>query len=120
MEDIKDQILNMAADFFGTFGQKEAFTLLLAVDREKVYNDFLKAEAGFNGYKLAILDKGIKNSPYQNQVENYPEYLTMLPSLAIYGAKNFPNIGDEVKKPFNLFPIFSQLKYNWKENKDIL
>ena len=94
MEDIKDQILNMAADFFGTFGQKEAFTLLLAVDREKVYNDFLKAEAGFNGYKLAILDKGIKNSPYQNQVENYPEYLTMLPSLAIYGAKNFPNIGE--------------------------
>ena len=94
MEDINDQILNMVADFFGTFGQKEAFTLLLAIDREKVYNDFLKAEAGFNSYKLAILDKGIKNSPYQNQVENYPEHLTMLPSLAIPGAKAFPHVGE--------------------------
>ncbi len=94
MEDINDQILNMVADFFGNFGQKEAFTLLLAMDREKVYNDFLKAEAGFNGYKLAILDKGIKNSPYQNQVENYPEHLTMLPSLAIPGAKAFPSVGE--------------------------
>ncbi|MEM1167871.1 MAG: hypothetical protein AAGJ08_01945 [Cyanobacteria bacterium P01_H01_bin.35] len=94
MEDINDQILNMVADFFGTFGQKEAFTLLLAMDREKVYNDFLKAEAGFNGYKLAILDKGIKNSPYQNQVENYPEHLKILPSLAIPGAKAFPHVGE--------------------------
>ncbi|MGK7921611.1 MAG: hypothetical protein AB4080_16565 [Trichodesmium sp.] len=94
MEDINDQILNMVADFFGNFGQKEAFTLLLAIDREKVYNDFLKAEAGFNGYKLAVLDKGVKNSPYQNQVENYPEHLTMLPSLAIPGAKGFPSVGE--------------------------
>ncbi|MGD1715724.1 hypothetical protein [Dapis sp. BLCC M172] len=94
MEDINDQILNMVADFFGNFGQKEALTLLLAMDREKVYNDFLKAEAGFNGYKLAILDKGIKNSPYQNQVENYPEHLKILPSLAIPGAKAFPHVGE--------------------------
>ncbi|MGD1808658.1 hypothetical protein ACP6PL_24920 [Dapis sp. BLCC M126] len=95
MEDINDQILNMVADFFGTFGQKETFTLLLAMDREKVYNDFLKAEAGFNANKLAILDKGIKNSPYQNQIENYPEHLKMLPSLAApEGAEIFPNVGE--------------------------
>lgn len=94
MENINVQILNMVAEFFNNFGQKEAFTLLLAMDREKIYNDFLKAEAGFNSYKLAILDKGIKNSPYQNQVENYPEYLTILPSLAIPGAKAFPNVGE--------------------------
>ncbi|MEB3340347.1 hypothetical protein [Okeania sp.] len=94
MEEINEQIISTVADFFGIFGQKEAFTLLLAINREKVYNDFLKAEAGFNSYKLAILDKGINNSPYQNQVENYPEHLKMLPSLAIPGAKSFPNIGE--------------------------
>lgn len=94
MEDINDNILNIVANFFGDFGQKEAFTLLLAMDREKVYDDFLKAEAGFNSYKLAFLDKGIKNSTYQNQVENYPEYLTMLPRLGIPGAKVFPNVGE--------------------------
>ena len=48
MEDINDQILNMVADFFGNFAQKEALTLLLAMNREKIYNDFLKAEAGFS------------------------------------------------------------------------
>ncbi|MGB3511959.1 MAG: hypothetical protein WBA93_22515 [Microcoleaceae cyanobacterium] len=94
MEEINNQILNMVADFFGIFGQKETFTQVLAINREKVYNDFLKAEAGFNSYKLAILDKGIKNSLYQNQLENYPEYLTILPSLAIPGAKAFPNVGE--------------------------
>ncbi|NEP07768.1 MAG: hypothetical protein F6K34_25065 [Okeania sp. SIO4D6] len=94
MEDINDKILNIVAEFFASFGQKEAFTLLLAIDREKVYNDFLKTEAGFNSYKLAFLDKGIKNSPYQNQVENYPEHLTRLPNLAIPGAKTFPNVGE--------------------------
>ncbi len=94
MEDINEQIINMVAEFFGIFGQKETFTLLLAMDREKIYNDFLKAEAGFNSDKLAILDKGIQNSPYQNQVENYPENLTILPSLAIPGAKAFPNVGE--------------------------
>lgn len=94
MEDINNQILNMVADFFGTFGQKEVFTQLLAINREKVYNDFLKAEAGFNSSKLAFLDKGIQNSPYQSQVENYPENLTILPSLEIQGAKSFPNVGE--------------------------
>ncbi|WP_205127486.1 MULTISPECIES: hypothetical protein [Okeania] len=94
MENINDKILNIVAEFFASFGQKEALTLLLAIDREKVYNDFLKAEAGFNSYKLAFLDKGIKNSPYQNQVENYPEHLTRLPNLAIPGAKTFPNVGE--------------------------
>ncbi|GGA06483.1 hypothetical protein [Okeania sp. KiyG1] len=94
MEDINDKILNIVTEFFGYFDQKEAFTLLLAIDREKVYNDFLKTEAGFNSYKLAFLDKGIKSSPYQNQVENYPEHLTMLPNLAIPGAKVFPNVGE--------------------------
>ncbi|MDY7004246.1 MAG: hypothetical protein SWX82_09905 [Cyanobacteriota bacterium] len=94
MEYINDNILNIVAEFFASFGQKEAFTLLLAIDREKVYKDFLKAEAGFNNYKLAFLDKGINNSPYQNQLENYPEHLTILPNLAIPGAKNFPNVGE--------------------------
>ncbi|NEQ37669.1 MAG: hypothetical protein F6K40_15915 [Okeania sp. SIO3I5] len=84
----------MLGDFCGIFGQKEVFTLLLAMNREKVYNDFLKAEAGFNSDKLAILDQGINNSPYQNQVENYPEYLKILPSLTIPGGKAFPDVGE--------------------------
>jgi len=103
MEDINDQMFNMLGDFFGIFGQKEVFTLLLARDRKKVYNDFLKAEANFNSDRLAFLDKGINNSPYQNQVENYPEYLKILPSLYLpilpgltvpKGAEVFPNIGE--------------------------
>ena len=94
MENIKDKILNMVANFVRIFGQKESFMLLLAMNREKNYNDFLKAETGFNSYKLAILDKGIKNSPYQNQVENYPEHLKILSGLTIPITKPFPHVGE--------------------------
>lgn len=94
MEDVNDQTLNRVAECCGTFGQKEAFTLLVARNREKIYNDFLKAQAGCNADKLAILDKGFQSSPYQSQIENYPEHLTMLPNLAMPGVKAFPHIGE--------------------------
>lgn len=64
------------------------------MNREKIYKDFLKAETGFNSYKLAVLDKGIKNSPYQNQVENYPEHLKILSGLTIPTTNPFPLLGE--------------------------
>jgi hypothetical protein len=82
------------AEFFNLFGEKETFTLFLAQDREKIFNEFFEAEKGFNGNKLAFLDKGIKSSPYQSQVENYLEHLNLVPNLAISGAKVYPDIGE--------------------------
>jgi len=82
------------AEFFNLFGEKETFTLFLAKDREKIFNDFFAAEEGFNGNKLAFLDKNIENSPCKNQVENYPECLNFVPNLAIPGAKVYPDIGE--------------------------
>lgn len=81
-------------EFFNLFGEKETFTLFLAKDRPKIFNDFFAAEEGFNGNKLAFLDKGIKSSPYQSKVESYPESLNLVPNLAIPGAKVYPNIGE--------------------------
>jgi len=72
----------------------ETVCLTIAQDRHLVYNQFLDSEAGFNSYKLAFLDKGIKNSPYHSQVENYPEYLTEQPKLAIGGVPSYPQVGE--------------------------
>ncbi len=81
-------------EFFNLFGEKETFTLFLAKDRQKIFNEFFEAEEGFNSKKLAFLDKGINSSPYKSQVENYPEYLNLVPNLAISGAKVYPEIGE--------------------------
>lgn len=82
------------AEFFNLFGEKESFTLFFAKDRQRIFNDFFAAEEGFNSNKLAFLDKSIKSSPYETQVENYPERLNVVPNLAIPGAKVYPNIGE--------------------------
>jgi hypothetical protein len=78
-------------DFFKFFG--EANALEIAKDRQRVFKEFLKLEEGFNGDKLAILDKGIKNSPFRMQVESYPERLTQKPAVAIAGAPSYPDVG---------------------------
>jgi hypothetical protein len=67
-------------DSFKFFGETEA--LGIAIDRQRVFSEFLKWEEGFNADKLAILDKGIKNSPFIIQVESYTERLTQKPGLA--------------------------------------
>ena len=78
-------------DFFKFFG--EANALEIAKDGQRVFKEFLKLEEGFNGDKLAILDKGIKNSPFRMQVESYPERLTQKPAVAIAGAPSYPDVG---------------------------
>lgn len=55
------------------------YTLALAKDRQKVYNEFLQQEAGFDANKLAFLDRGIEKSPYQDDVQSYPTRLTQKP-----------------------------------------
>lgn len=94
IDSFNDFLTQQLGEFFNLFGEKETFTLFLALNREKVFEDFFKSEQGFNSYKLAFLDKNIKNSPYQIEVENYPERLTTAPSLAVSGAKAYPNIGE--------------------------
>ncbi|HEY9662375.1 MAG TPA: S-layer homology domain-containing protein, partial [Allocoleopsis sp.] len=74
----------------GVFDAKFAWTLLnadpidyllaQAKDRQKIYNEFLQQEAGFDQSKLAFLDRGIQNSPYRDQVKSYPDRLTQLPN----------------------------------------
>lgn len=80
------------ANFFNSL--TETFCLTLARDRYQVYRDFLAAERGYNSNKLAILDKGFKNSPYKNQVGDYPQRLIQQPHLPVAGAKSYPNIGE--------------------------
>lgn len=72
----------------------ETYMLTMAQNREQVYQDFLQQESGFNAQKLAFLDKGIKTSPYQTAVSDYPNRLTQRPSLALAGAKTYPNVGE--------------------------
>lgn len=72
----------------------ETVSLTIAQDRNMVYNQFLESEAGFNSYKLAFMGKGIKNSPYHSQVENYPDYLKERPKLAIGGVSSYPQVGE--------------------------
>ncbi len=85
-------ITELITNFFNFVS--ETVSLTIAQDRNLVYNQFLDSEAGFNSYKLAFLDKGIKNSPYHSQVENYPDYLTEQPSLAIGGVPSYPQVGE--------------------------
>lgn len=50
-----------------------------AKDRERVYTFFRDSEAGFNADKLWLLDRGIDNSPYRDEVASYPNRLTQKP-----------------------------------------
>lgn len=51
------------------------FILERARDREQVFSDFLQQEQGFSAAKLAFLDKGIQDSPYEAEIKHYPIYL---------------------------------------------
>ncbi len=52
-----------------------------AKNRAEVFKYFLKIEhnQGANSNHLAFLDRGIKNSPYQHEVADYPLYLKQKP-----------------------------------------
>ncbi|MBF2077454.1 MAG: S-layer homology domain-containing protein [Synechococcales cyanobacterium T60_A2020_003] len=60
-----------------------------ARDRQKVFNDYLQQEAGYDATKLAFLDRGIQNSPYQFDISKYPDRLKEKPDnieVTSYGA----------------------------------
>jgi peptidoglycan hydrolase-like protein with peptidoglycan-binding domain len=61
-------------------GDPVEFIMANAKDRQQVYNEFLRQEAGFNADKLAFLDRGIENSPYRNDVAAYPDRLMQKPN----------------------------------------
>ena len=52
-----------------------------ASDRENVYQKLLQIQLnrGANANNLAFLDRGIENSPYLKEIENYPTYLKQKP-----------------------------------------
>lgn len=67
--------------FGATFAEKllethpALFSLEKAKDREAIFSDFHRQQANYNAYKLAFLDQGIENSPYEKEINNYPAYL---------------------------------------------
>lgn len=56
-------------------------SLELAKDRAPIFKNYLQIEidAKANSEKLAFLDRGIQNSPYQKEITNYPDYLKQKP-----------------------------------------
>lgn len=58
-----------------------SYSLEQAKNRKQVFDNFLKNEyeVGANLDKFAFLDKGFEQSPYQNNLQNYPQYLSRKP-----------------------------------------
>jgi hypothetical protein len=56
-------------------------SLELAKDRARIFKNYLQIEIDLkaNSEKLAFLDRGIQNSPYQKEITNYPDYLKQKP-----------------------------------------
>lgn len=77
------------------------FALAQARDRTVIYNEFLAQEKGFNSARLAFLDKGIKGSPFEKDVPQFPAYLAQtLPTPTVVdiadagsSPKPFPSVG---------------------------
>ncbi len=55
------------------------FILAHAADRQKIYNNYLRQEAGFNAEKLAFLDRGYQTSVYGIQLSEFPNFLQQKP-----------------------------------------
>lgn len=87
-----DWFTEMTTEVLNLLGAE--FSLNLARDRQQVFRDFLSLEKGFNGDKLAILDQGIKNSLYRDQVEFYPQRLRQVPEFGFPGTPNYPKLGE--------------------------
>ncbi|MBD2255997.1 hypothetical protein [Pseudanabaena sp. FACHB-2040] len=56
------------------------FSLRVAKNRDRIFREYLKQEAGFDAAHLAFLDRGIQKSPFEKLVEEYPGYLRLKPS----------------------------------------
>jgi S-layer homology domain len=55
------------------------FILEQTKNRQKVFDEFLQQESGFNADKMAFLDRGIQNSPYKAELPQYPDRLREVP-----------------------------------------
>ncbi|MEB3280616.1 MAG: hypothetical protein VKK42_17020 [Lyngbya sp.] len=62
-----------------------------AINRDEVFNKLLQTELnqGANANHLAFLDRGIENSPYQNEIDNYPTYLKQKSMM----FRSYPQLG---------------------------
>ena len=83
-------------------------SLELAKDRARIFKNYLQIEIDLkaNSEKLAFLDRGIQNSPYQKEITNYPDYLKQKPDgLKVISYISEPN--NRLK--FTAFPSLGEL-----------
>jgi len=83
-------------------------SLELAKDRSRIFKKYLQTEIDLkaNASKLAFLDRGIQNSPYQKEITNYPNYLRQKPD-GIKVISYIPAANSPLK--LNPFPSLGQL-----------
>lgn len=75
---------------------KKLPAMAAAQDRQAVFQQFLKQEAGFNAAKLAFLDKGIARSPYRAAIAKAPVRLQVPTDLppSLKNTSDYPTRGD--------------------------
>jgi hypothetical protein len=85
-------------------------SLELAKDRARIFKNYLQIEidANANSEKLAFLDRGIQNSPYQKEITNYPEYLKQKPD-GLKVISYIPEPNNSVK--LTAFPSLGELPH---------
>ena len=83
-------------------------SLELAKDRARIFKNYLQIEIDLkaNSEKLAFLDRGIQNSPYQKEITNYPEYLKQKPD-GLKVISYIPEPNNRLK--LTAFPSLGQL-----------
>ena len=83
-------------------------SLELAKDRARIFKNYLPIEidAKANSEKLAFLDRGIQNSPYQKEITNYPDYLKHKPD-GLKVISYIPEPNNRLK--FTAFPSLGEL-----------
>jgi hypothetical protein len=87
-----------------TTSQKQEYTtasnfqdkLEQAKNKDKVFEQFLKVgiNAGSNAEKLALLYRGVENSPYLEDINNYPERLKQQQNPEELIFKPYPKVGE--------------------------
>jgi len=83
-------------------------SLEIAKNRAIIFKKFLQIEIDVkaNSEKLAFLDRGIQNSPYQKEIPNYPNYLKQKPD-GLKVISYIPPANNPLK--LNAFPSLGEL-----------
>ncbi len=82
------------------------FILANSKDRQKIFNDYLAQEAGFDAAGLAFLDRGYETSAYAGDIPKFPDRLTQKPDgtrVVSLGASAV-QAGTNAVVTFNLYP----------------